>query len=215
MSISDPLPDVRLHGVNYTASHYCYRLTEVDGTPRFDLAAPYQRGSVWDLDRKRNLIKSLMLGVPIGSMVISVLPYAEGRPTYRVVDGKQRIETLQEFYHDGFTVPGWWFEPSCFHDPSVRDTWVDASALNRRGMNRVFEGPLPVLEFHADVEWTENPDFDSSRPRNNDDNKLYLTRKRSDDEILQAEAELYLLINFGGVAQTDDDKARASMIAEA
>lgn len=211
--IPDPLPEVRLSAVSYTASHYCYRLTEDDGTPRFDVDAPYQRGSVWSLEQRRSLIRSLLLGVPVGSMVISLLPYREKRPSYRVVDGKQRIEALQAFYHGGFAVPGWWFDLECFDDPAARVRDVTSADLNRLGMHRIFERPLPVLEFKGDLEWTKNPDYDPTRERDKDGNRLYLTRRRSDEEIVQAEADLYLLINFGGVAQTDADRARAASLA--
>ena len=38
-----------------------------------DLNAPYQRGSVWTLDMRRNLIKSLLMGLPVGSIIVGVL----------------------------------------------------------------------------------------------------------------------------------------------
>jgi hypothetical protein len=38
-------------------------------------------------------------------------------------------------------------------------------------------------------------------------------RRRNEAEILAAEADLYLLVNFGGVPQTDADRARAQEVA--
>jgi hypothetical protein len=60
---------------------------------RYDLNAPYQRDTVWEVTRRRNLIRSLLMGIPTGTLILSDLPYREGSEHYfRVVDGKQRIE---------------------------------------------------------------------------------------------------------------------------
>lgn len=77
------------------------------------LSPPYQRGDVWGPTRRRNLIRSVMLGVPIPSIIINDRLRAEwdnGDAAIVVIDGKQRITTLLRFLEDEFTVPGEWFD---------------------------------------------------------------------------------------------------------
>lgn len=81
-----------------------------------DLNPPYQRGVVWGTKRKRNLIKSLLSGVPVPSIVINDRSVrfedwdASNDPSYVVVDGKQRITALRDFVDGKFAVPGEWFD---------------------------------------------------------------------------------------------------------
>lgn len=83
---------------------------------QLDVNPPYQRGLVWGVTRKRNLIKSLLMGIPVPSIVINDRGVrfegwdAETDPTYVVVDGKQRITALRDFVDGKFTVPGHWFD---------------------------------------------------------------------------------------------------------
>lgn len=83
---------------------------------QLDVNPPYQRGLVWGVTRKRNLIKSLLMGIPVPSIVINDRSVrfegwdAENDPFYVVVDGKQRITALRDFVDGKFTVPGHWFD---------------------------------------------------------------------------------------------------------
>lgn len=83
---------------------------------QLDVNPPYQRGLVWGATRKRNLIKSLLSGIPIPSVVINDRSVRfEGwdacrDPSYVVVDGKQRITALRDFVDGKFAVPGHWFD---------------------------------------------------------------------------------------------------------
>ena len=76
------------------------------------LDSPYQRGSVWEPFRRVNLIRSLLMGLPVGTLVLNdrtAARWDEQSVGYVVVDGKQRIETLVGFVTDQFRVPGCWF----------------------------------------------------------------------------------------------------------
>lgn len=176
-------------------------------TEKFDLDAPYQRGSVWTIEQRRNLIKSLLMGLPVGSIIVSFLGYS-AETAYRIVDGKQRIQTVQMFFRNEFSVPGHWFNTSELTDSAARERDITFSDLSQSGEMHFEMGKLPSLQFDATTEITEKPDGHSTgRDR-------YDFRKRTPDEMLQAEAELYLLVNFGGVAQTDTDRARAQEVAD-
>jgi hypothetical protein len=83
---------------------------------QLDVNPPYQRGVVWGTKRKRNLIRSLLSGIPIPSVVINDRSVrfedwdAEVDASYVVVDGKQRITTLRDFVDGKLSVPGHWFD---------------------------------------------------------------------------------------------------------
>jgi hypothetical protein len=60
---------------------------------------PYQRKFVWDLKKQSKFIESLMLGLPI--------PYlftADNQGRLEIVDGSQRIRTLDAFLHNEFAL---------------------------------------------------------------------------------------------------------------
>jgi len=60
------------------------------------LAPSYQRGEVWDLKKKSQLIESLLLRIPLPSFYV-----AEGdNGEYEVVDGQQRLTAIRDFYFE-------------------------------------------------------------------------------------------------------------------
>lgn len=84
----------------------------VDGTPEsqnldtlmqdvgaglLQLDPPWQRGDVWGLRKKRALIDSVMLGIPLPSLIFHLQKSEEGE-TITVIDGKQRLTALHQFY---------------------------------------------------------------------------------------------------------------------
>lgn len=145
--------------------------------PRFDLHQPYQRGVVWGLRRQRNLIKSLLMGVPVPAVVLNNrLAAGFTHPgydsdrcwSYAVVDGKQRVTALRGFLNNGFSVPhDWWDEDA---DGDV--FFDDLAPRQQRGFKNT---PIPVAEGQF--------------------------------ATLETERELFDLLNFGGLSQgeTDDD----------
>jgi hypothetical protein len=104
------------------------------------LNPPYQRGDVWGPTRRRNLIKSMLLGIPIPSMIINDR-FAADWPEDQgvaVIDGKQRITTLLMFFNNTLTVPGNWFGDS-------RD-WIRFNELSEGQQRRFQNKPLPFSE---------------------------------------------------------------------
>lgn len=61
---------------------------------------PYQREFTWELDRKSRFIESLLLGLPIPFLFFWEMP--DGK--LEIVDGSQRLRSLQEFVLDGFVL---------------------------------------------------------------------------------------------------------------
>ncbi len=175
-------PELRRYITNATARSVEFFLDRSPDDERFDMDQPYQRGVVWGLKRRRNLIKSLIIGVPIPAVVLNnrfdagfTHPgYSQDRNwSWAVVDGKQRITTLRAFVADEFTVPGTWFADAGRED-------VLYSALPKPRQRKFLHIPLATVVGQ----------FSS----------------------LAEEQDLFDLINFSGLAQdeTDDDLTAAS-----
>lgn len=61
-----------------------------------EVAPNFQRNFVWDRTRQSKLIESILLGLPLPSIYLS--QYSDGKLT--IVDGLQRIRTIQSFMND-------------------------------------------------------------------------------------------------------------------
>lgn len=109
-----------------------YAMPEEDLSVSLDLGPEYQRASVWTLDQRRNLIKSLLQGLPIGAVFVNEREYPEAWP---VIDGKQRIETIVMWLRDDFSVPRDWFRDEDVlpdSDDGGEVTWSDLSVRGQR-----------------------------------------------------------------------------------
>lgn len=155
------------------------------------LDAPYQRGRVWTTDQRGNLIRSLLMGVPIPAIVLNrrltdQWEAANGLSEHNaaVVDGKQRILTMVDWFRNDFIVPSTWFRPDWLYEGFVQNdsTWVSFDDLSDKG-RRGFEN-FAFACVEAQV------------------------------ATVQHEAEIYLLVNGAGTAQTDDDMVNAQRVAE-
>lgn len=157
-----------------------------------DLNPPYQRGDVWTDEQRINLIRSLMLGVPIAALVFNqrggnaAWARNERDPDpecwYAAIDGKQRLTTLMQWFGGALSVPAWWFEDRFL--AAVRDGWVTYNELSLVGQrmtgNRFL---IPVAEAHLGS--------------------------------LAEEAEVYLLLNSAGTAHSGADLDVARSISQA
>ncbi|WP_417744814.1 DUF262 domain-containing protein [Rosistilla oblonga] len=112
---------------------------------------PYQRGDVWGLKRRRNLIRSILLGIPIPSIIINNRESAEwvNDQSIAVIDGRQRIQSVLGFLNSRFAVPGEWFGL----DDMVR--FAELPIVDQRRMRNkplaFSEGSLKTLEDEREV----------------------------------------------------------------
>lgn len=67
-----------------------------------DLDPGFQRRAAWDAPRKSRLIESLIVGLPIPNIVLAENPSQKGR--FIVIDGKQRLLTIQEFHSNNMAL---------------------------------------------------------------------------------------------------------------
>lgn len=187
-----PLPDYRLSASARTAR-------EVQGTmlEQMDVDPPYQRGDVWTLDQRIALIKSFVMGVPIPAIILNdratnAWQKANGEDVYdrpdgklwACVDGKQRIETARQWFQGELAVPASWFPPSL----------VEQVMETRDGPYVTYLDLFIAERRHQGHSWLLGV-IDAKLP------------------TVQAEAELYVLINGGGTAQTPEDMANAARVA--
>jgi len=70
----------------------------------------YQRGHVWKMSDKVALIDSIFNNIDIGKFVFIQRSFSDSRPKiYEILDGKQRLTTLVEFFEDRFKYNGFYF----------------------------------------------------------------------------------------------------------
>lgn len=75
---------------------------------RYMLDPEYQRRHRWGVDRKSRLIESFLMNVPVPPVFL----YERDLARYEVMDGRQRLTALSEFYADKFELTGlqYWTE---------------------------------------------------------------------------------------------------------
>ena len=73
-------------------------------TGQLDLNPSYQRKSVWSLKDKKAFLDTIFRNYPCPSIFIHKKTDDEGYTTYHVVDGKQRLETIIQFYNNEISI---------------------------------------------------------------------------------------------------------------
>lgn len=63
-----------------------------------------QRGFVWTLEQKRELIWSMLLQRPIPNLSLYIDSDDDSNDIKQVIDGKQRLSTMIDFLNDKFTL---------------------------------------------------------------------------------------------------------------
>lgn len=85
---------------NYTEKHDVSWLRRLESENRLNKSISIQRKEVWDAQKKSDLIISLLLDIPVESLL-----FEEGEDgAFNVLDGKQRTLTLCSYLADGFSL---------------------------------------------------------------------------------------------------------------
>lgn len=171
------LARLSLQGYNRSVEHVISR------RERFDLTPPYQRGSVWGVERRQNLVKSLLMGLPIGTITLNDRGYREDGKDMGVVDGKQRMEAIWAFVDSEFAIPAAWLDPK---------EVIDTVSINYQGQT------VDGVSYSG-----------ASTPFRRGFTNLPIQMLEAEVVGLGAEAEVFLLINTGGVEQTEQSIANA------
>ena len=191
VTIPHTLPDYSLKPRNRPADYLLHR------REKLDLEAPYQRGSVWDLGRRQNLLRSLLMGLPVGSVIMNkrysdrfpvrIQSGSDPRAAYGIIDGKQRIEALRAMADGEFGIPAEWV-PERF-----RGTLVDVEFKGQMVPGvRIDSADHPFMSVLGDFP---------------------ISTIEAEVATIEEEAEIFLLINTGGVDQTDEGIANAEAVA--
>src|SRR5690606_23469583 len=72
---------------------------------RYVTRPPYQRKSVWGPKKKQNLLDSLIRRYYIPKLVIREVRLSEAETVNEVIDGQQRINTVQDFFENKIKLP--------------------------------------------------------------------------------------------------------------
>ena len=105
-----------------------------------DFDVEYQREHVWELEDKVDLIDSIYNNVDIGKFVfVQNSIKTEGR-YYQVLDGKQRLTALCEFYEDRFPYKGVYFSEMSRRDKhTFRDHGITYGYLENPDQRGIYE----------------------------------------------------------------------------
>jgi len=88
----------------------------VYGHAGVDFDVEYQREHVWDINDKIALIDSIYNNVDIGKFVFAQRDFGHKGKLYEVIDGKQRLTALCEFYEDRFKYKGYYYSELSHND---------------------------------------------------------------------------------------------------
>jgi len=123
--------------VRATVTHYNVKtFFDYVEANRLDLAPPWQRQDVWSLSKKRELIRSLLLGIPLPSVIL----HKRGEQM-SIIDGKQRLNAIIHFMRNVYKLPN--FDVSSTHPLfECRGAW-----FNRGGKRSLREGVRTNLEL--------------------------------------------------------------------
>ncbi len=166
-------------------------------TGKLDLNPPYQRGDVWTTDQRIALVYSWLTGATVPSITINDRSSHiwTDRDTFDIrrtavgiwacIDGRQRLTTAVMWMRGEFAVPASWFPAD------VIETAEDTS-----------DGPYVRYAGLTEL----------GRRRSTD--RTIIPTGVGEFASVQAEAQIYLLLNGGGTPQSDADMANARRVAE-
>jgi uncharacterized protein with ParB-like and HNH nuclease domain len=144
---------------------------------RLLLDTPYQRGDVWGPVRQRNLIRSILMGIPIPSIITNDRSRSGTWPAdemwkFAVIDGKQRLTAILKFLNDELYVPAEWFLQDQVEWTTFM-TVVKFSDLKIAQQRRIQNTPIIFSEGSL--------------------------------RTIEEEMEVFELVNYGGVPQGETD----------
>jgi Protein of unknown function DUF262 len=150
LSIQD---DIRINYFNNDISSLLHKVYDAG----VDFNPDYQRDLVWTQQQKTNLLDSIFNNVEIGKFTFIKHDYSR-QLYYEILDGKQRLSTICEFYEDRLTWKGLKFTELCFKDAhhftSFPIVQGEVSQLSQQQIYKLFvkmnTSGTPVSQEHLD-----------------------------------------------------------------
>jgi hypothetical protein len=168
------------YGADYTVDSIVKRMN----TAAF-YAPPFQRSYVWSQRHASRFVESLLLGLPVPGIFL-FKEVKSGR--HIIVDGQQRLKTLQ-FFFSGL------FNEKRFRLIDVNQQWADRDIHTIDAADRL---RLEDAIIHATI-------FQQEEPRGKDDSIYYVFERINTGGIRLSPQEIRICVNYGPFAQALDD----------
>ena len=119
---------------------------DLNGTNQLNLNPPYQRKSVWTARDRKFFLDTIFRNYPCPAIFIHKETDEEGKTTYNVVDGKQRLQTILMFNNNEISI-----------DKDFGDVTLNGKKFREltTGQKRLFWDYVIVVDF-VDL---QNPDL--------------------------------------------------------
>lgn len=135
--------DIKLHYSNTDIRCLIYKHLLESGGIDFD--PPYQREYVWTDKDRESLLDSIFMGADIGRFTVrslDTLEYLERDLSYEIIDGKQRLLTILDFYENRFPYRGFYYNGLSQKDKNTfmshNVSWAEVRNLSKEDTLRLF-----------------------------------------------------------------------------
>lgn len=109
VDINEKFTSAQLRIVRTTMDFSLYNLRQsLKDSTYINLSPKYQRRHRWDLRKKSLLIESFLMNIPVPPIFLFENSYNQ----YEVMDGRQRLEAIDEFLNNNYSLRGleYWHE---------------------------------------------------------------------------------------------------------
>lgn len=123
----------------------------------FDLNAHYQRDYVWGPKERFELMESILSDRPIGSVCVTIRDKSLNEGYLEVVDGKQRITTIQKFVNNEFDHRGYyWRDLDRTEQNQIKHIKIGWILLEMRDEQAIVDDSV-ILDYFYGVNFTGQP----------------------------------------------------------
>lgn len=115
-----------------------------------------QRGFVWTLQQKQELVISVLKGIKIPSISVIIKDSLTDPNVYQIIDGKQRLSSLLSYLKGEFPIV--WEEKEYYFNDLGKTAQGELSLYTVLG-DVAYEGPHDPISDQAKIDWFEMINF--------------------------------------------------------